>query len=215
MSRFHFRWPEAAAVARLTWRVTSAAGPRNMRHHPFLLERPTMPHAKVTSKVTAIETLSCDAGWRNYHFVKLTTDDGITRLVRIRRGLWRAGSRHGHQQARGPRHRPAGRRAREDLRRALFDHAAGGRRRRRAGAGRHRERAARCQGQGAGRAVLRAARRQGARQDPRVLVALRDVAHQSSDLLQAGDHRSRGHQGDGPRSAREGVFGAQDQHLPV
>ena len=28
-------------------------------------------------KVTAIETLSCDAGWRNYHFVKLTTDRGI------------------------------------------------------------------------------------------------------------------------------------------
>ena len=28
-------------------------------------------------KVTAIETLACDAGWRNYHFVKLTTDDGI------------------------------------------------------------------------------------------------------------------------------------------
>jgi galactonate dehydratase len=28
-------------------------------------------------KVTKIETLACDAGWRNYHFVKLTTDDGI------------------------------------------------------------------------------------------------------------------------------------------
>jgi L-alanine-DL-glutamate epimerase-like enolase superfamily enzyme len=29
-------------------------------------------------KVRSIETLSCDAGWRNYHFVKLTTDGGIT-----------------------------------------------------------------------------------------------------------------------------------------
>ena len=29
-------------------------------------------------KVKSIETLSCDAGWRNYHFVKLTTDTGIT-----------------------------------------------------------------------------------------------------------------------------------------
>jgi len=29
-------------------------------------------------KVKTIETLSCDAGWRNYHFVKLTTDTGIT-----------------------------------------------------------------------------------------------------------------------------------------
>ncbi len=28
-------------------------------------------------KVKAIETLSCDAGWRNYHYVKLTTDSGI------------------------------------------------------------------------------------------------------------------------------------------
>jgi galactonate dehydratase len=28
-------------------------------------------------KVKSIETLSCDAGWRNYHYVKLTTDTGI------------------------------------------------------------------------------------------------------------------------------------------
>jgi galactonate dehydratase len=28
-------------------------------------------------KVARIETLHCDAGWRNYSFVKLTTDDGI------------------------------------------------------------------------------------------------------------------------------------------
>lgn len=28
-------------------------------------------------KVKNVETLSCDAGWRNYHFVKLTTDTGI------------------------------------------------------------------------------------------------------------------------------------------
>lgn len=28
-------------------------------------------------KVATIETLACDAGWRNYHFVKLVTDTGI------------------------------------------------------------------------------------------------------------------------------------------
>src|SRR4249919_3298136 len=28
-------------------------------------------------KVKSIETLACDAGWRNYHFVKLTTDTGV------------------------------------------------------------------------------------------------------------------------------------------
>ncbi len=29
-------------------------------------------------KVTGIETLHCDAGWRNYNFVKLSTDGGVT-----------------------------------------------------------------------------------------------------------------------------------------
>lgn len=28
-------------------------------------------------RVESVETLSCDAGWRNYHFVKLTTTDGV------------------------------------------------------------------------------------------------------------------------------------------
>ena len=28
-------------------------------------------------KVTALDLLHCDAGWRNYHFVKVTTDGGI------------------------------------------------------------------------------------------------------------------------------------------
>ena len=30
-----------------------------------------------SSKATSLEILACDAGWRNYHFVKLTTEDGI------------------------------------------------------------------------------------------------------------------------------------------
>ena len=29
------------------------------------------------SKVRSVEILSCDAGWRNYHFLKITTEDGI------------------------------------------------------------------------------------------------------------------------------------------
>ncbi|MEM5435758.1 mandelate racemase/muconate lactonizing enzyme family protein [Paraburkholderia diazotrophica] len=28
-------------------------------------------------KVTSVETLACDAGWRNYYFVKLSTDSGV------------------------------------------------------------------------------------------------------------------------------------------
>ena len=29
-------------------------------------------------KIASLETRQCDAGWRNYHFVKLTTADGVT-----------------------------------------------------------------------------------------------------------------------------------------
>src|SRR5258707_15489441 len=29
------------------------------------------------SKVTSVDILACDAGWRNYYFVKVTTEDGI------------------------------------------------------------------------------------------------------------------------------------------
>jgi L-alanine-DL-glutamate epimerase-like enolase superfamily enzyme len=36
-----------------------------------------MSTPKRGSRVTAIETLSCDAGWRNYYYVKLSTDDGL------------------------------------------------------------------------------------------------------------------------------------------
>jgi len=36
-----------------------------------------MQNSDPTSRVTRLETLACDAGWRNYHFVKLVTEDGI------------------------------------------------------------------------------------------------------------------------------------------
>jgi len=29
-------------------------------------------------KITSLETLACDAGWRHYHFLKLATDAGVT-----------------------------------------------------------------------------------------------------------------------------------------
>jgi len=28
-------------------------------------------------KITRLETFACRAGWRNYHFVKITTETGI------------------------------------------------------------------------------------------------------------------------------------------
>src|SRR5580704_14397580 len=65
--------------------TTSAASPKSMR-------RDAMPTARLTSqvetreerdvmtkrsKVTYVEILACDAGWRNYHFVKVTTEGGV------------------------------------------------------------------------------------------------------------------------------------------
>ena len=38
-------------------------------------------------KVTRIETLRCDAGWRMFSFLKVMTDDGLDRLVGIQREL--------------------------------------------------------------------------------------------------------------------------------
>ena len=32
-------------------------------------------------KIARIEDLHCDAGWRTFSFLKITTDDGIDRLV--------------------------------------------------------------------------------------------------------------------------------------
>ena len=31
----------------------------------------------LVSTIKQVETLACDAGWRNYHFCKITTSDGI------------------------------------------------------------------------------------------------------------------------------------------
>ena len=32
-------------------------------------------------KIKTVEVLSCDAGWRNYHFVKILTDAHISRRI--------------------------------------------------------------------------------------------------------------------------------------
>ena len=33
-------------------------------------------HVSVRSKIRSVETVACDAGWRNYHFVKILAEDG-------------------------------------------------------------------------------------------------------------------------------------------
>src|SRR5207302_8276156 len=46
----------------------------------YQLTQPTNPGQetmKKASQIRSVETLACDAGWRNYHFVKIMTEDGI------------------------------------------------------------------------------------------------------------------------------------------
>ena len=143
------------------------------------------------AKVTGLETLACDAGWRNYHFVKLTTDEGVVGWSEFDEGfgspgvgtiIERLAARVVGQPVDGHERiyaelcaitRPAAggvvAQALGAIENALLDAKA----------------------QGARRAVLRAARRQDARPHPRLLVALRDLAHQPPDALRAGDHRPR------------------------
>ena len=135
------------------------------------------------------------------------------RLERVRRGLRRPGRERRDRAAVAARRGAGGRLPRADLRRAVLRHAASRRRHRRLRPGRHRERVARRQGQGPGCAGLRTPGRQGARSHPRLLVALRHVAHQSSDPLCPGDHRHRRREGDRAGSTRERFRCAQDQHL--
>ena len=73
----------------------------------------------VTSKISSIETLSCDAGWRNYYFVKVVTEDGIVGWSEYDEGFGAPGVGTAIERLSGAPDRPAGRRARAPLCRAL------------------------------------------------------------------------------------------------
>jgi hypothetical protein len=50
--------------------------------NPLLLSpnhnnKPGQEIMKKATTIRSVETLACDAGWRNYHFVKIMTEDGI------------------------------------------------------------------------------------------------------------------------------------------
>jgi len=97
-------------TSKVHWCPTSPAidGPIN----PLLLlsaNSKTRPGRKIMTKASSIrsvETLSCDAGWRNYHFVKVMTEDGIVGWERIRRRVRRARRRHRNPAAVDADHRP-------------------------------------------------------------------------------------------------------------
>ena len=164
-------------------------------------------------KVTGIETLHCDGGWRNYSFVKLTTEEGIIGWSEFDEGFGSPGVGAAIERLSA---RVVGQNAlqHERIYAELFAAtrpAAGGVVAQAMGAIENALLDAKAQG--ARRAVLRTARRQDARPHPALLVALRDVAHQPSRLVQASDHRPRRRQGDRPRGPREEIHRAEDQHL--
>src|SRR5215475_2402224 len=62
------------------WQAPMRSGAVDRPAHPLLLSGKTGQWAGNMNKKTtvkSVDTLSCDAGWRNYHFVKVVTDDGI------------------------------------------------------------------------------------------------------------------------------------------
>ncbi len=53
------------------------------------------------SKIRSVELLASDAGWRNYHFVKITTEDGVVGWSEFDEGFGSPGARRESKTARG------------------------------------------------------------------------------------------------------------------
>ena len=171
-------------------------------------------------KITKLETLHCDAGWRVNSFLKISTDEGITGWSEFMEGYGaqglatvieksgRAPSRTGPAPGRAPQHF------------SLRGDPPSGGRAQRPGDRRDRERAGRHQSQGARSPGLRAARRPIPRPDAGLLVALRHLPRplrrpdQRMGRGRAGAHPRR-YRRARPRGARERLQGAQDQSDPL
>ena len=171
-------------------------------------------------RIAKIEDLHCNAGWRDFSFLKVTSDEGLVGWSEFMESVWLRGPERGDPQARRPDRRlgPAG--GGEDHRVSARRDAAVGRRHRAAGDRRDRERAGRSEGEGAWGAGLRDAWRAGARSAAALLVALRDVADQSCVAHQGMDRvrsdpiaRGCGARGRGSGAAR--LQGIEDQHHAV
>src|ERR1700681_2982261 len=127
------------------------------------------------SKVRSVELFACDAGWRNYHFVKLITEDGIIGWSEFDEGVWFSWCRCCNPASLGAGGGTERLSARANLCRTIRRDAAGDRWCRRASAGRDRERPARRESKTARCALLRIARRKNSRSYSRLLVALRHL----------------------------------------
>ena len=85
-----FRWRPALRAYRRNWAVAPTARRETDAEDRYVARPVKYPAQSSTScrqekqgnamanvsRVRSIELLACDAGWRNYHFVKITTEDG-------------------------------------------------------------------------------------------------------------------------------------------
>jgi galactonate dehydratase len=98
-------------------------------------------------KIKSIETISCDASWRNYHFCKIVCEDGTVGWSEYDEGFGAPGVGHIINRLALRVVGPAGRLHRDDLSDTLRGDAAGLRRGHRPGDRGDRERLAGCQGE--------------------------------------------------------------------
>ena len=113
-------------------------------------------------KVTRIETLRCDAGWRMFSFLKVMTDEASIGWSEYNESFGSARPLRRHRGAVADRDRQGSARHRAHQLPSAHADRAVARRHQSPGRRRDRERAARHQGQGARRAGLRSLRRRGA-----------------------------------------------------
>ena len=163
-------------------------------------------------KLASLETLSCDAGWRPWLFVKATTDDGLVGWSEVTDSHGSPdGTRRGRPRPRAARRRTGSPSGRGDPLGSLPADAAEPRLDRAEGARRDRERAPRPEGEGARRLGRRALRRPDARDGAALLVALRHDTrtrlggdrHAEARLVRGGRRaRPRGRRARLPRRSR-------------
>jgi len=128
-----------------------------------------------SSKITKVELLACDAGWRNYHFVKATTEDGVVGWSEYDEGFGSPGVSAAIQRL-----------STRVIGQSAFQHERI-----------HAELFAATR-PAAGGVVAQAL---GAIENALLLVALRDMAYQPSHLVQAADREPRRREGDRTRGA--------------
>ena len=167
-------------------------------------------------KLAKIEDLHCDAGWRTFSFLKLTTDDGLVGWSEYTEADGSRGLTARDPRPRRTADRPGPAAGAADRLDAVGAPGAGAGRGQLARHRGDRERAARHQGQGARRAGVRAVRRPGARAHPGLLVALRLLprAQPRAGGRAAAAHLRR-HRGAGRRGEAARLQGAEDQHPAV